>query len=163
MAIEQATEAQRFSQSIRKALSEGDSWTVRGLALEAAGRLERAEREFLALGKLADDTAAELERLRKPVDLSLPSALMSWLRAPLFEGEDAPPEHMEAFDLITRLARERDEARTLLTTCADAFCDAAQLIDGHKGDDWSNWDEQARSKITNCLSSIRALKDKGGA
>lgn len=120
--------------------------------------------EYAAYHRQADIRAllAELERLRKPVEDAEVADIVGRLQGvTLFQSYDYNLAlNNEAADLISRLARERDEARKTLDTCADAFCDAAQLIDGHKGDDWSNWDEQARSKITNCLSSIRALKDK---
>lgn len=67
MTIEDAMErtpAQQFTARLRKALAEGETWQVRGLAAEGAEIIERMERECLALGKLADDTAAEVERLR---------------------------------------------------------------------------------------------------
>lgn len=58
------TPAQEFTARLRKALAEGATWDARGLALGAADRIDKMDREHLALGKLADDTADELATAR---------------------------------------------------------------------------------------------------
>lgn len=56
-----------FVARLRKALAEGQNWDVRALASAAADRLERAQREHISLGKLADQTASELDKARAEI------------------------------------------------------------------------------------------------
>lgn len=84
-----------------------DALTARVAELEQVLALAQAAANSAA--NRAQKAEAELAAARKVENVEI-AWLVEWLSAPLFEGEDAPPEHQKAADAICKLSAALKEA-----------------------------------------------------